>query len=170
MNKKFLATLALLAVGTYAVAAAAATNPAQANFNVKLTINSACTVSTNGDITLGPADANSTTNLSANATNVSVICSKNTSYTIGLQPSDGNLLGTGVMKGTGTNSDTITYALQDSTGAVWGDTVSTNRKTGVVSTDGTTAQKYTPYVKVLGSALNVTPDSYTDNVTVNVYY
>jgi len=174
--KKTLIAAAMFAFSGLATTMAA-TNPATSTFNVLLKINSACTVSTTGDVDFGNADSNTTGDLTKNATNISVKCSKNTAYTIGLKPSNNTLLGAGSMAAqnvapvTG-NTDTVPYALyQDSSFAtVWGDTASTNRKTGTLDTTGNVAKTYTVYAKVLGTNLNVTPDSYKDVVTVSVYY
>ena len=171
--KKTLLAAAALAMFGLSVAASAATNPATATFNVKLKVNAACTVSTSGDLVFGPADANSTTDLTANASNINVKCSKKTPYTIGLKPSNASLVGTGVMAGQTTgNTDTVAYALFSNAAdtTVWGDTAGTNRVTGTIDNVGNVSKAYTVYGKVLGTALNVTPDNYQDTVTVSVYY
>ncbi len=178
MFKKTLLAAAVLALGGIAFTSSAATNPATASFNVKLKINAACTVSTTGDVNFGNADANSTTDLSipGGANVINVKCSKKTPYTIGLKPSGGSLVGAGVMAAQNVapvsgNTDSIAYALyQDSGTTVWGDTAGTNRKTGTVDNVGNVTATYPVYAKVLGTNLNVTPDSYQDTVTVSVYY
>lgn len=171
MFKKTLIAAALLALSSLATTMAA-TTPATAAFNVQLKINSACTVSTTGDVDFGSVDANTTADLTKSATNISVKCSKNTAYTLGLKPSNGSLVGAGVMAGTSGNADVIAYKLyQEATYAtIWGDTASSNRKAGTVDTVGNVAKTYTVFAKVLGSALNSTPDTYTDSVTVSIYY
>lgn len=168
--KKTLLVTAMIAFGGF-VASSMAASPATANFNVKLKINSACTV-TATDAAFTAVDANVTTDQTVDATdNISVVCSKNTAYTIGLLPSSTNTNGTGSMAGTGSNTDKVAYALyqEASDTNAWGD-ATTNRVAGVTDTVGNTTKTYSVHAKVLGSALNVTPDTYTDAVAVHVYY
>lgn len=171
MFKKTLIAAAVFAFGGFALNASAA-SPATSSFQVTMTINSACTVSTSGAIDFGSVDANSATDQTKNATNISVKCSKGTAYTIGLKPAGGSLIGAGVMAGTSGNGDTLPYTLYQTSGysSVWGDTVSVNRLTGTTDNAGNVAKTYTVYAKVLGTNLNVKPDTYTDSVAVNVYY
>ena len=107
--------------------------------------------------------------MTTNAANIKVTCSKTTAYNVGLTPSSTNTNGTGAMKGTAGNLDTVAYALYQNSGntTVWGNVVGTNTKTGV---GNGSAQTLTVYGKVLGSNLNVTPDSYSDTVAVVVTY
>jgi spore coat protein U-like protein len=165
--KKTLLASALLALGGFAVSASGAT--ASSSFLVKLTINKACSVSTTGALDLGNANADSTTDVTQNASNINVKCSKTTAYKIGLKPSSNSTNGVGAMAGTGTNTDTVAYALYQDAGnsTAWGNTAGTNTKD---ATGNGTTQNYTVYGKVLGSALNVTPDSYSDSVAVTVTY
>lgn len=165
--KKTLLASALLALGGFAVSASGAT--ASSSFQVKLAINAACSVTTTGALDFTAASADSTADVTSNATNIKVTCSKTTAYNVGLTPSSNSTNGTGAMKGTGSNADTIAYSLYKTTGGtdVWGNVIGTNTKTGVGNGN---AQNLTVYGKVLGSALNVTPDSYSDTVAVVVTY
>jgi spore coat protein U-like protein len=165
--KKTLLASALLALGGFAIGASAATT---ATFQVKLTVNKACSISTTGDLNLGTVDANSGGDVTQNASNINVKCSKTTPYKIGLKPSSNSTDGTGTMAGvTSGNADTIAYALyQDpSNTTAWGNTAGTNTQD---STGNGNDQNYTVYGKVLASSLNVQPDSYADTVSVNVTY
>lgn len=170
--KKTLLVAALIAFGGIATAASAATNPATATFQVKLKINKACTVATTGALDFGNADADSTTDLTQSASNINVTCSKKTAYTLGLTPSSNSTNGTGTMAGSAGNTDTIAYALfQDSADATaWGTGTNTLTAANGLVTGNGSAQSYTVYGKVLGSNLNVQPDSYADTVTVTVTY
>jgi|SRR5690242_12110953 spore coat protein U-like protein len=165
--KKTLLASALLALGGVAVSASAATT---ATFQVKLTVNKACSITTSGDLNLGTANADSTTDVTQNASNINVKCSKTTAYKIGLKPSSNSTDGTGTMAGQATgNTDTVAYALYQDAGnsVAWGNTAGTNTQD---STGNGNSQNYTVYGKVLASSLNVTPDSYADTVSVNVTY
>lgn len=168
--KKILLVSALAALAS---AAFAATNPATATFDVKITVLKACSVvaGTASDITFGSQDA-SATNLESSNT-ISVTCSKKTPYNIGLTPMSNSTTGAGAMAAqnvapvTG-NTDTVAYQLRQATGstsAVWGNTVGTNTVGG---TGNGTAQSHTVFATVPNA--NVTPDSYKDTVTVSVSY
>jgi spore coat protein U-like protein len=165
--KKTVLASALLALAGFAVSASGAT--ASSSFQVKLTINKACSVTTSGALDLGSANADSTTDVTQSASNINVTCSKTTAYKIGLTPSSNNTDGTGAMAGTGANTDTVAYALYQDSGntVVWGNIGGTNTND---QTGNGTAQTYSVYGKVLGSSLNVTPDTYSDTVAVDVTY
>lgn len=140
-------------------------------FQVKLTIQKACTVGHAGDLDFGSADADSTSNLSATKSGlITVTCSATTPYEIALEPSSGNTDGTGAMSGAASgNTDTVAYALyQDSSKSTkWGNQAGTNTQGG---TGTGTQQDYDVYGEVDGNGLNVTPDDYSDTVTVSVSY
>lgn len=166
-QKKVALAVALMSLSGFAMGAPGAT--ASSSFQVKLTISKACSVSTSGLLDLGTVSADSTNDVTQNASNINVKCSKTTAYKIGLKPGSNSANGTGTMAGTGSNTDTITYALYQDAGnsSPWGNTAGTNTKDAVGN--GTT-QNYTVYGKVLSSSLNVTPDAYTDTVAVTVTY
>lgn len=170
--------LIAVAASLASAAAFAATNPATATFDVKLTVLKACSVlaGASSDIDFGSQDSTAT-NLQGSNT-ISVTCSKNTPYTIGLTPSNSSTTGGGVMAAqnvapvTG-NTDTVGYQLRSATGltgAVWGNT-NTNGTTvgnGVSGTGNGAAKSHTVYATV--PSMNVTPDAYKDTVTVTVRY
>lgn len=167
--KKTLLVTAMIAFGGFASSSMAA-SPASTTFHVNLTIKSACTVSAT-DATFNQVNADAGADQTVDATdNISVVCSKNTPYTIGLLPSSTNTDGTGSMAGT-LSSDTVAYALYQDAGdsIAWGD-ATTNRLGGTTDLVGNQTQSYTVHAKVLAAALNVTPDSYSDEVAVHVYY
>lgn len=171
--KKTLLAATVFALGGIAFTASAATNPATASFQVKLTINKACTVSTSGALDFGNADANSTSNITQSASNINVTCSKKTAYTVGLTPTSNAIDGTGTMKGaTSGNTDTIAYALYQDSGdtTAWGTGANTLTATNGLVVGNGLAQNYPVYGKVLGTSLNVQPDAYADTVTVSVAY
>lgn len=151
-------------------------NAAVANgtFQVLMTIQKSCTVTagSGSNINLGSVDA-SAANTSGNNT-ISVNCSKTTPYFIGLEPSNSNTLGAGLMSSVAnavTNTDKVPYQLTQTsaTGPVWGNTATTTAAgNGVQGTGNGTAQTYTVYATA--ASANFTPDSYADTVTVNVNY
>ncbi|MBC6554666.1 fimbrial major subunit CsuA/B family protein [Citrobacter braakii] len=134
-------------------------------FTVSATVSKQCNITSATDISFAPARATGR-NLTASNT-VGVACSNNTPYTIGLQPSNGNTTGNGVMTGTGSNTDKVPYQLSSTpgpSGTVWGNT-SLNTVTG----NGTgTTTSYPVYATV--PSANYTPDSYADTVTIAVTY
>jgi spore coat protein U-like protein len=168
MNKILLASV-ISGLASLTGLALAAPNPATATFEVRLAVQKACSVTAGSasDLDFGTQDPNAT-NLSVNKT-ISVTCSKNTAYTIGLLPSNNATTGAGSMAGaTAGNTDTVAYQLRSATGAagaVWGD-ATTNRVAG--NGDGT-LKTHTVYGTVANVG-NVAPDNYKDVVTVNVRY
>ncbi|MDR6454232.1 Csu type fimbrial protein [Variovorax paradoxus] len=103
---------------------------------------------------------------------VNVTCTTATAYKVALSPSNGSTTGAGAMTPTGGvpgNTDTVPYRLYSNAArtAPWGNVIDTNT---VASTGNGLAQALTVYGRVLGSSLNVRPDSYRDTVTVTVTY
>jgi spore coat protein U-like protein len=177
MNMKHtLLAAAMLATAGFSATSLAAT--ATNTFQVSIKINSACTV-TAQNLVFTAVNANVTTDQTvSNPNGISVTCSKGTPYNIGLQPSNGNVAGVGSMSGAiAGNTDTVPYTLYSNSAftTVWGNqgvSASTlgNGVAGTPSADGSTATVYPVYAKVLGTSLNVIPDTYSDTVTVSVYY
>lgn len=175
MNKPLFAKVAVIAslaaLGTFAVSANAAT--ATASFQVQITIQKTCAVTagTASNISLGTVAPSSTPNNGNNT--ISVTCSKNTPYNIGLLPSaanSGTANGTGNMVSTTAplvNTDKVPYTLYSDSGysSVWGNTIGTNT---VAKTGTGAAQSWTVYAQ--NTNANFTPDSYADTVGVTVTY
>jgi len=137
--------------------------------NVTATVANACTV-TASNLALGNVAATSTS--IAGSTTISVNCPNGTAYYIGLAPSNSNTAGSGVLSGTGGNTDQVPYQLSSTagpSGTVWGNTATASSVGNGVSGTGTGAsQTHTVYVTV--PSANYTPDTYTDTVTVTVNY
>lgn len=144
-------------------------------FTVQAAITKSCTVTagTASDIQIGAAsgEAFTATNLTGNNT-IGVTCSKGTSYSIGLSPSNNNTGGAGAMAArnlapvTG-NADSVPYQLRSTpgmSGTSWGNTAS-NRVAG----SGNGLVQSIPVYATVPNA-NFTPDSYADTVTVIVNY
>ncbi|MBS0199521.1 MAG: spore coat protein U domain-containing protein [Proteobacteria bacterium] len=169
MNKLSLLAVALLA--SAAVPAMAATNPVTTSFNVTLTVQKACTVTTPSALAFGTHDYTESTNID-NTTNISVKCTKNTSYNVGIDAGGGGgTVSTRTMKGTGANTDTVAYALYRDSARTqnWGVTTGAGGDT-YVGTGNNNAQTIPVYGRVLPASLNVTPDNYSDTVNVTVTY
>lgn len=149
-------------------------NPATSSFtfNVSAVTPKACTVTAGPTLQLGSAggvDAGSTNASGSNVIQVS--CTKNAAYNVGLQPSNGNTSGAGVMRGTGSNTDTVPYQLRQTslTGTVWGNNVTASSTgNGVAGTGNGNAQSITVYA--VAPTTDFRPDTYSDTVTIYVYY
>jgi spore coat protein U-like protein len=173
MKKILLAAAVFAAVGFGTTASA---NIATGTFNVSLTVNKTCSVTTtsSSNITFSSVNAG-TAPISANGT-FSVNCSSTTPFNVGLAPSNASTAGAGVMKGTGSNTTTVAYQLYQNTGltTVWGNTATASSVgNGVAGTgNGMNSSKAIPqtvYAAVTGST-DVAPDTYSDTVTINVNF
>ncbi|MGI7012126.1 Csu type fimbrial protein [Citrobacter braakii] len=134
-------------------------------FTVSATVSKQCNITSATNISFAPAGATGR-NLTASNT-VGVACSNNTPYTIGLQPSNGNTAGSGVMAGTGSNTDKVPYQLSSTpgpSGTVWG-----NSSLNTIAGNGTGTTTTYPVYATVPSA-NYTPDNYADTVTIAVTY
>ncbi|ADO48530.1 Csu type fimbrial protein [[Enterobacter] lignolyticus] len=134
-------------------------------FTVSAAVTKQCNISYANNVNFGAVNSTQT-NLTTSNT-LGVACSNNTPYTIGLQPSNGSTAGSGVMKGTGSNTDQVPYQLSSTTGpsgTPWGNTSQNN----IAGTGSGSTKPYTVYATVPGA--NYTPDSYADTVTVSVTY
>lgn len=140
----------------------------QFTFTVQATVLSSCLINATSDINLGIHSAGAT-NITSN-NNIAVTCTNATSYKIGLTPSNDNTTGKGIMAGTNGKS-TLPYQLQsDASGKVWGNNGTTygDLKNGVIGEGNGAMQAHTVYVTVPNT--DVIPDSYSDRVTMTVYY
>ncbi|WP_341676842.1 spore coat U domain-containing protein [Niveibacterium sp. SC-1] len=154
------------ALATYALSAQAAdTLVAQAQFQVTMRIEPTCSVSADAPLNFGSFTTEAR-NLQSSTT-ISVKCSKDTQYQVGLLPSNNNNQGAGDMKQTGDSANKVAYQLRQTVepeGAVWGDTPD-RRVTG---TGDSTSKQHTVYATA--PTADAKPGDYTDTVTVNVYF
>ena len=169
MKKPSLLLASILAI-TATSAAMAATSGG--SFQVLITVAKACSVTAGNasNINFGTVDS-SVTGLVASS-NISVTCSKTTPYNVGLMPSNTNTVGAGVMKSPVlANTDTVAYQLRSvsATGPVWGNTATPTAVGNGVAGTGTGVAQVIPVFATVANA-NVTPDSYSDTVTVTVNY
>ena len=153
----------------------ASANVSNTTFTVTLTVQKTCNVATVTNVALGNVNAG-VAPAAANGT-FTVACSNTTPYYIGLQPSNNNNNGAGVMNGTtaGNTGTTIAYQLyQNNPGTtIWGNTATTTTVGNGESGTGagvSTPTTFTVWSDVLAAATNVTPDLYRDTVTVNVNF
>ncbi len=179
MKKNVFAKIALIAAAGFAVNAFAAANPATAQFQVKMKILKACTVTagSTSDIQLGAVTGVDSSAVNTTGSNtISVTCSKTTPYNINLvlTSNSANTAGSGLMSGTGGNTDKVPYQLNSGSaaGPVWGSTATSgalaNVGNGVHGTGTGLAIAHTVYATA--PSANFTPDDYADTVTVNVLY
>ena len=172
-QKSLLTATLFAAASLTAVSANAADNPATSKFDVKLKVNSICTVKTNSinDIDLGSVDAGKATDTVTGSTNIILNCSKGTVAKIALTPKSTNSVdGTGKMSGGLSNAEEVKYKLTSvsKTGTAWGNGA-TNSVSTAAATKYATDITTTVYATVIDTA-DVTPGNYSDTVNVSVTY
>jgi spore coat protein U-like protein len=179
--QKSLLTATLLAAASLTAVSANAAGTATGEFNVKLTINSVCSVDAavgTNDISFGSVDAGTAfagVTAASSAVDIGVTCSKNAPYFINLTPQNvTSTTGAGTMNGPG--ADTINYQLYSDSEAtkVWGNTATLGVVgNGVTGTGAglapTASNKHKVYAK-LTSTTDIQVGNYTDNVKVSVIY
>lgn len=162
-----LVAISAIALGTVSSSALAATKTD--TFNVQIVIRKTCNITTAAtDIDLGIVDADAV-NTSGTGT-MSVKCSKNTAYTVGMTPSNANTGGAGSMAAqTAGNLDAVPYQLYSDAGysAVWG-----NQAANDVDATGdgmlAAADLFTIYARA--ASADFVADTYIDTVTATVTY
>lgn len=175
LNKKTLLAAAMLAAVGFGTTASA--NVATGTFTVSLTVNKTCSVTTSSSSNITFTSVNAGTAPTSANGSFSVNCSNTTPFYVGLAPQNvTSTTGAGTMKGTGSNASTIAYQLYQNSGltTVWGNTATTTSAGNGVSGTGTgmsstKAISETVYAAVTGST-DVTPDTYSDTVTINVNF
>lgn len=140
-------------------------------FEVSATVIQNCRVDAPQDIDFGTVNPTAA-NLQGQ-TSLSVTCTQNTPYNIGLMPSNGNADGAGEMRAVQTgNTDRVPYQLRSgagTNGAVWGNTA-TSRSVGngVNGSGNGLAQTYDVYATV--DSADYRAGEYRDKVIINVHY
>jgi len=141
--------------------------------NVKAKLGTACVVSAGPNLIFGSAGGVAAgTPAVGGSDTIAVSCPNKTPYNVGLLPSDGDTGGVGIMKGAGGGEDIVQYRLyQDpALSTAWGNTATrTSAGNGKHGIGNGTAQPLTVYAQTT-SSIDVTPDTYTDTVQVNVNY
>ncbi|MGA7297474.1 MAG: spore coat protein U domain-containing protein [Rhodanobacteraceae bacterium] len=162
-TKYVLLASALIAASGYATMAAAATDTT--SFDATITIQDSCdaNVATVNDLNFGTRTF-ADTNISS-TTDISVKCTTDASYTIGLTAASGGT-GSRTMSGPGTS---IGYEMYSNAGhtSVWGDTIGTDT---VADTGNGTSQTHTVYGLVSSIPGTASAGNYSDTVTVTVTY
>lgn len=171
MKKLMLRASIVAGAATIAAASPAMAATETAQFEVRLEIQAACSVvaGSASDINLG-GHASTATALSG-TNDITVNCSPNTPYFIGLLPSNADNNGAGEMTAAG-SSDEVPYQLRSAAGAsgtIWGNTASASSVGNGVSGVGSGADQTIPVYVTVDSA-NFTPASYRDTVTVAVNF
>lgn len=141
-------------------------------FIVQATIVNSCKITTKNDVNLGSRPASDTNILGSNGNAIGVTCTKDAPYTIGLAPSNGNQAGSGVMSGTGSNTNKVPYQLRSApglNGKIWGNTATSTSTGNGVAGIGTGSPKSHEVFVTVPSA-DFRPDNYSDTVTINVNY
>lgn len=133
-------------------------------------VSSHCSVTTTGSLDLGYISASTTPTSGSSVNLINVTCTNNTSYNIGLAPSNGDVNGAGMMSGTN-DAINLPYQLQsNASGEIWGNNGSSysTLTNGVTDKGNGERQSHTVYVTIPNS--DVKPDHYSDIVTINVNY
>ena len=140
-------------------------------FTVRATVTASCFINSTPHINLQYAGPN---NITEGNGAINVTCTPGVTYNMGLlslNNSDASN-GIGIMKGSKGNPDTIHYQLRSnsgSNGTPWGNTVTaTNVGNGVTDDGDGKPKSHTVYITV--PKTNVRPDTYSDTVTVTVYF
>lgn len=139
-------------------------------FLVSATVQKNCTVAAN-DLTFSAVAAGTAT--APGSTTLSVTCTVGTPYTVGLAPLNvTSTTGLGTMKGTGSNTNTVQYQLYSNPGLtqVWGNTAVVGGTGNGVAGSGTGSPLTLNVYAKTTSSTDVTPDTYSDTVQVNVNY
>jgi len=140
-------------------------------FLVSATVQKNCAVAAN-DLTFNAVAAGAAT--APGNTTVSIACTVNTPYTVGLLPLNvASSTGAGTMRGgSGGNPNTVQYQLYSNSALsqIWGNTAALGSTGNGVAGSGTgSPQSLNVYAKTTSST-DVTPDTYTDTVQINVNY
>ena len=171
--KKSVMTAAVFAVGGFAAissANAAMDTSTSSDFDVGMTVEKLCTVSTAAAISLTPGSIDIAA--TATQTTFNVACSQGTPYSITMSPKSGTgNSGAGVLTGLGhTEEDQrkLAYTLSENAeGTIWNGAYKT---TEVGAGFGVAAKSYTVFAKLTEDSRNAKPDTYSDTVTVSVGY
>lgn len=150
---------------------AAMANSSTAQFEVRLEIQAACSVlaGKSSDIDLG-AHSSTATGLEGKS-EITVNCSPNTPYFIGLMPSNADDNGKGLLTSV-SSKDAVPYQLRSSAGkggTIWGNTANAKDAGNGVAGVGIGADQTIPVYVTVDSA-NYTPAAYADVVTVAVNF
>lgn len=149
----------------FSTKAQAANSPAQPmHIVVQINIVSSCTVSAT-DLNFGVYNSSAVSDVN---TSLSVLCTSNTPYTIGLDAGLSSIGGNVSTRRMLAGSNALNYSLYQNASrtSVWGDTVGTN----TLSSTGTgTSQSFSVYGRIFSNQLSPV-GSYSDRITVKVSF
>ena len=167
-TKKLLLAAALCALVGSVQDVGATTAPG--SFTVQITVTSFCNVTTN-NLNFGSVAANAVLTTTGSTT-LGVQCSDTTPYVVNLTPSNASTTGAGKMAGTGGNTDTVGYQLNQAAGSTpWGNQAGNH----VSGTGNGSSQSITVFSSITVANTSpasgfVKPDTYSDTVNVAVVY
>lgn len=131
---------------------------------VTLTVTNDCT------ITAPPVNFGSAPLVSGFPTvsqNISLLCSKNMTYTVGLSP--GNHFASG-RRQMASGSNRLAYDIYKADSTVWGSSVATSRANGPAPSDGSTVQTIPYTARIYQDQATPAAAVYTDSVVVDVSF
>lgn len=153
----------LLSVG--AVCAGTVTNtPVVSTITVTLTVTNDCTI-TAPPVNFGTAPLVS--GFPTVSQNISLLCSKNMTYTVGMGQGSNFASGRRQMAN---GSNRLSYDLYKADSTVWGSSVSTSRADGPAASDGSTVQTIPYTARVYQDQATPAAAVYTDSVVVDVSF
>lgn len=166
MKKSLILKSALVLAGLVGASSAFA-GTATSNFQVTATVAATCTVSSTS-VSFGTINPAATGTATATG-GISATCTKSTPYTLAVNAGSGTFASRTMSGATSGNTDKLAYNLYKDSGytTVLGD--GTNSTSTIASTGTGAAQSFTTYGSL---ALNqyITPDNYSDNLTVTLSY
>lgn len=171
---------AALLASAFGMSTAQAAGSTNATFDVLISINSKCLITSSSAATTAAATltainlaAHDTTDTNVTgSTDFYVLCTKGTTYTMSMKPGNSSTTGAGVMLGQAPgNSDSIPYQLRQTTatGTNWGTAAGSTLAQSSPGT-GTAGTKYTVFAVVPTIPAATLPDNYKDTVTLTVSY
>ena len=167
MFKKTLLAAALVAAGTFALAAQAAT--VQANMGVKIVIQNACDVTTTAptDLDFGTHGVLNAAFNESTAGGITVTCTNGAAYNVGLNAGV-NGAGNVSARKMALAGEFVAYQLYSNAGrtTVWGNTIGTD----TVTSTGTGAVQTFPVYGTVPAQATPTAGTYNDTVQVTVTY
>lgn len=168
LNRRLLAmALGVALVPVMSGAAVYSNGSKTANFDVTMKIIADCTIAAN-PLDFGQSQGVLSTAVTANTT-LNVTCTNTTPYNVGLSAGSGTGSTTSarVMSGTGGNTSTVAFNLNQTSGGVnWGNTQGTDTLSGT----GTGALQNLTVYGTVPSQSTPQPDTYKSTITATVYF
>lgn len=164
----FSAAVCILTMGLLAASPAVATTTSATSMNTSAQVVASCQINSAPTLSMTGLTFGSTGTTTGN---ISVTCTSGTTFNVLLDAGAGTGATTSarILKGTGTNTNTLTYSLfRDSAYTLnWGNTVGTDT---LADTGTGAAQSLPVYAKILSGLGTAPVDTYSDTVNVTVSY